>query len=467
MRRPIRWVLASFLCLTSLAFSVRVLQVAPVVSGYGAKIMAGGVFLSGRSPESIVEEDLRPVLPLPSLLWIDVDRTKCTVTASLCGLGTRRARLRPGLGCPLDPVKGPSPLDELAPLPARPSSDDDPRPWPLGDRTSTEPFPATVKRYELDRVVATAFSEAPSGPPLQSRAVLVVWRDRIVAERYGPQIQRHSPLIGWSMSKSVTGALIGLAVSRGLLKAKDPVLHPVWSKAEDPRRAITVEHLLHMRSGLAFDESYGLPPSDVTRLLFLETDPAAFAADRPLVHAPGSHFAYSTATSKLLAWVLLKAHGGRLRDSLRFPREALFGPLGMKTAVMEPAPNGLLMGGSFVWASARDWARFGLLYLHDGVWEGRRLLPEGWVQDSFRPAPSTTEKNYGVQCWLNGATNGPPPSRPYPSLPEDCVFFQGHEGQQIALIPSRDLLVLRLGATHPSNRWDRGAFTTAVLRCFP
>ena len=458
--------LGGALALASILLAASWLAVAaPAVSGYAAKILGSGHFVSGRSVERILHEDLEPVFPFPGLLRWTADDEAGELRCNLLGMGFRQARLRPGLGCPLDPVEGASPLDRLGALPVRGPLRDDPRPWPAGDALPPLPWPAEVDRARLEATVASAFDEQDPLHPIRTRAVLVTWKDRILAERYASDIHRHTALVGWSMSKSVTAALVGVAVRRGLMTVADPILHPAWSAPDDPRRSITVEHCLHMSSGLAFDESYGLPPTDVTRLLFLADDPADFAARKALLHLPGRRFSYSTATTKLLCFALQRAVGPSARDGLSFPREALFEPLGMRSAVFECSSGGRLMGGSFVWASARDWARFGLLHLHDGVWAGRRILPEGWVDASTRPASSAPTGNYGYQCWLNRGRGSAGTDRPYPALPPDTVFFQGHEGQQVALIPSAELLVLRLGATHPSKRWDRGAFTAAVLAC--
>ena len=228
---------------------------------------------------------------------------------------------------------------------------------------------------------------------------MVVYGGRIVAERYAEGFNAAMPLIGWSMSKSAVNALVGLRVKDGKLALNDTALMPQWQGEDDPRRAITLDQLMRMTSGLAFDETYGGTQSDVVQMLFVKGDKAAFAADQPLAYPPGTHWAYSSGTTTIISAILRRSFANE-HDYLGYPLERLFGPLGMRSAVLEPDASGTFAASSFLYASARDFARLGLLFMRDGVWEGTRLLPEGWVAYSRKPTALSPRGEYGAHVWL-------------------------------------------------------------------
>jgi CubicO group peptidase (beta-lactamase class C family) len=217
-----------------------------------------------------------------------------------------------------------------------------------------------------------------------------------------------------------------------------------------------------MSSGLAFDESYDDPLGDVTEMLFVKNDMAKFAAMKPLLHPPGTYWAYSSGTSVLLAAILRETFAGE-DDYLRYPRERLFAPLGMRSAVLETDASGTFVGSSLLYASARDFARLGLLFLHDGVWRGERLLPEGWVAYTLTPAKAAPDDSYGAQMWLKL-----PESDGYgePPMPDDAFYFLGHDQQIVAIVPSRDLVIVRLGLTQAGGDWDHARDLAPVVQAF-
>ena len=225
----------------------------------------------------------------------------------------------------------------------------------------------------------------------------------------------------------------------------------------------SLDDLLRMSSGLAFDESYDDPLADVTVMLFARGDMAKFAADKPLLHPPGTHWSYASGTSNIVAGIL-RATFANEEDYLRYPRERLFAPLGMRSAVIAPDASGTLVGSSLLYASARDFARLGLLYLQDGVWQGNRLLPEGWVAYSLTPAKDAPEHSYGAHMWLKL-----PQSDGYgePPMPDDAYYFLGHDEQIIAIVPSRDLVIVRLGRTLESGAWDPAKELAPIVNAFP
>ncbi|HEV2354702.1 MAG TPA: serine hydrolase, partial [Puia sp.] len=291
--------------------------------------------------------------------------------------------------------------------------------------------------------VGTAFGEG-GAKPTGTRAVIVVYHGRIVAERYAAGFDRHTRLTGWSMTKGITNALVGILVGRGMLKVAQPA--PVEDWQADERAKITIGNLLAMNSGLKWWEFYAAP-SSATRMLFKEKDMGAYAETSGLAHEPGKVFYYSSGTANILS-AIIRAKVGDL-GYYRFPYEQLFYPIGMYSAILEPDAGGTFVGSSYCYATARDWARFGLLYLKNGWWDGRQVLPRGWV-DFTR-----TGGNYGALWWLNRA-------RRHPHIPVDCFSCEGDEGQFIWVIPSKDLVIVRLAREH-GRRLDPDRFVPAVM----
>jgi CubicO group peptidase (beta-lactamase class C family) len=287
-----------------------------------------------------------------------------------------------------------------------------------------------------------------------------VYDGRIVAERYADGFDQDTPLIGWSMTKSVVNALLGILVKEGKLALDAPAPLPEWQGTDDPRRGITLAQLLHMTSGLAFDEDYADPLADVTYMLFGVPGAADFAVAKPLRATPGSLWSYSSGTTNILSYAIRRAVGDA--DYHAFPQRALFDRIGMTGAVLETDAAGTFVGSSFMYATARDWARFGLLYLQDGVWSGERILPEGWVAFSRSPAPAAPNGKFGAHFW---------PLIPeefrcgsdVPDLPEDAFHAVGHEAQFVTVIPSRKLVLVRLGAARYPCSWNHQKFVALVL----
>jgi CubicO group peptidase (beta-lactamase class C family) len=258
--------------------------------------------------------------------------------------------------------------------------------------------------------------------------------------------------LGWSMAKSITSALIGMLVRDGRLRVDAPAPVPEWSKPDDPRHAITLIDLLQQCSGLQFEENY-LKSSDATKMLFERADMGAYTAAHPLKQPPGTLWYYSSGNSNIVSRIIRQTVGEEKYHA--FPYERLFYPTGMYSAILEPDASGTFVGSSYMYATARDWARFGLLYLGDGVFNGVRLLPEGWVRKSTTPAPAAPRGQYGYQFWLNAGTKDDPSDRTYPHAPPDLFCADGFEGQNVFIIPSRQLVVVRLGLTKGKFNADR------------
>jgi CubicO group peptidase (beta-lactamase class C family) len=428
-------------------------RIALVGAGFAAKNVCSTVFVSGRSIDAAIE-DLRAYRSTPlDLVSVSVDPARRAAIGTLAGISTRIAVHREGLGCALAIDAPPEALARVAaPAPApRP-----PGPWPDGDAGPT-PVPPPA----LAQVLGEAFAEDPAAAPKRTRAVVVIHDGRLVAERYAPGIQRDTMLPGWSMSKSVAAALAGVLVGEGRLALDAATRLAAWRGSADARAAITLAQLLHMSSGLAFDESYANPLSDVVVMLFGTGDAAGFAAAKPLAHPPGARWAYASGTTNVLMRVLRERIGDE-DDHLAFPRRALFDRIGAARAVIEADAAGTFVGSSLVYASARDWARFGLLVLNDGAWNGARVLPEGWVAFMTTPAPAAPESEYAAHWWLKLEANRGPRARPR-RLPPDAFHAAGHGGQFVTVVPSRRAVIVRLGHAVDRGAWDQDAFAARVV----
>jgi CubicO group peptidase (beta-lactamase class C family) len=445
VRRPVL-AIAGFVVLVGLAAGARWLWIAVHVgAGYAAKVTCSLAHLSRYTRGAIDPYVAAEVAPLGPAL--DVSVTPAGAEASvLGGLVRARAVLRRDLGCTL--ALADLPLPDLAPLPPRQPRDGT-RAWPEGEAAPAAPPPAAVVR-----AIERAFDEpGPPRPLRQTKAVVVARDGRLVAERYAPGVEPDALLLSWSMAKSVTMALVGALVLDGRLALEAPAPVPQWRGAGDPRGAITLDQLLRQSSGLAFDETYGAV-NDVSRMLFTEPDTGAFAASFPLAAPPETVWSYSSGTSNLVARIVRDAFGGDVVAMVRFARERVFDPAGMASALFEPDASGTFIGSSFAFMTARDWARFGELFRRDGVWDGRRLLPEGWVRYATTPTPKAPLGRYGAHWWLNAGPPGAPERRPWPLLPAETYAARGHSGQWVVVVPSARLVVVRLGLTLPDLEDD-------------
>ncbi|MCB9749220.1 MAG: serine hydrolase [Myxococcales bacterium] len=422
--------------------------------------MCSGVFVGGLEPERVKREELLPQW----FVSAEVDREAREVTSTLAGLAPRTAVYREGLGCTIAVGVTPDELRAATPeQPPRPLASE--LPWPRGDGSPSALDPE-IDQDALAAALDFAFDDVDPARPLWTRAVVVAHRGVLVAERYAPGVTPETPLLGWSMTKSVTATFVGMLALDGALDVHAPAPVPQWRG--DERAAITIDQLLRMSSGLEFEEVYG-PLTDATAMLFESHDTVALPMAKPLAHAPDAVWSYSSGTTNILSWIVRRAveRDGGWPAYASFPRRRLFDPLGMRTAVIEPDASGTFVGSSFMYASARDWARFGLLHLQDGVWEGRRLLPEGWVEYVRTPTPSAPKGEYGAQWWTNVGVPEGAADRRFPSLPTDTFQASGYQGQAVVVIPSRELVFVRLGVTHDRSVYDLDATVARVLAALP
>jgi CubicO group peptidase (beta-lactamase class C family) len=356
------------------------------------------------------------------------------------------------------PLTAPDPLD--TPVLALPAQLTD-VPWPDEDWPSAEVPPGV----ELRRLMDDAFD--PEGPLHQTYAVVIVHHGRLVFERYdgllpqwdkpGKPVGRETPLLSWSMAKSMLHAVVGMLVAEGRLALDEPAPVPQWDKPGDPRRAITLQHLLDMRDGLHFTEEYvDADASDVLQMLFGagRHDMAAFAADRPLATGPGTRFNYSSGTSNIISGIVAREVGPG-QPYRRFLADRLFGPLRMASATATFDDAGTWVAASYAYATARDFARFGLLYLRNGVWAGRPLLPDGWVDGGRRPRSVDPDDGdlYGSHWWTR--------DNPYGTF-----WAAGHEGQYIDVCPALDLVLVRMGRTDAEHGEHLKRWRSEVIEAF-
>lgn len=436
MRRLI--VAALFIAVPVVGHTQEDLHARALAAGYKAAFVCSGVFNAGQTPQQIAADDLEGIyeqyqalvrsLPVPQ-----VDRTKRMVSVAFDEkLSPRIAVWRPGLGCTQLPIgAGPETAATLPQLKAvRPSGDLDMRAWPDGDVGAT----ATQKpSAALSPIVAKLFDGQTYGAGTKTTAIIVIKDGKILAERYREGYDLHTPQRTWSAAKSITATVVGRAVQLGLLKVDAPANIPEWKHPGDPRAAITLTNLMHMNSGLWTDG-----PGNRTDEVYLGGGLVTqWAAAMPLEAAPGSRFRYANNDSLLVARSVRATLGGG-QAAIDFPFTELFWRIGMFHTTPETDWQGNYILSSQVWTTARDLARLALLYLNNGVWNGERLLPEGWSRFIATPGAAQPPQGagYGAFFWLYGPEQG---------LPEGTYLMNGNRGQYVFIVPSKNVVIVRRG----------------------
>jgi CubicO group peptidase (beta-lactamase class C family) len=421
----------------------------PIATGYAAKNMCSCVFLADRSSEQIQKQDLN--FSIVRFTKSKIDHSNQMVTTSLAGLFKRSAVYKNGLGCSLVFPHSPSPLDDFDRLDCRIDAGGEQIPTDSSSYKKELPQQNwNIDQNRLENAVKSAFDSGEIQEK-KTRAVVILHQGELIAEHYAEGFDLATPQLGWSMTKSVTNAITGILVMDGLISIDAPAPIAAWKM--DGRSAITIKHLLQQNPGLEWEELYG-DASDVTEMLYKQQSKSQYAIEKPLVFPVGEKWIYSSGTSNILTHVLMQQFDG-LNEYVCFVRQRLFTPLGMTAATMEPDASGEIVGSSYTFATPREWARFGQLYLQDGMWEGNRILPEGWV-DFTRQASNGSEGVYGAHFWLNE-------SHFYPSAPTDMFSANGFQGQRIFILPSHDLVIVRLGL---SSDFDFDGLLREVLECF-
>ncbi|MCI5055417.1 MAG: beta-lactamase family protein [Flavobacteriales bacterium] len=427
----------------------------PIANGYAAKTVCSCLFLSNRNLDDIKSQELSKL----SYVNIEVNQAEKFVESDAFGFYKRKAIYRDGLGCTL---LYDGSFEEVEP-PNRTSNGLDTIPWPYGSRMDSAYASFDNIDMELLKLaIDNNFNETDLNNKKRTRAVLVIHKDKIVSERYGEGFNKNTRQTGWSMTKSIVNALIGITVKEQNLNIKEEIGRKYWN---DERSSITWDHLLRMSSGLDFEEEYG-KPSDATNMLFNSQGAYSVAIKSKLGAQPDDVWYYSSGTTNLLSKFLADTLQSLGLDHVNQPYAKLFDKLGMSSAVMELDVTGNFVGSSFCFATARDWAKFGLLYLKDGWWNGEQILPDNWVEYSKTPTPKSDKGQYGAQFWLNAGLEKDGNDRRWPNLPRDIFFASGFEGQKIFIIPSYDLVIVRLGQYDSRTAWDYGVFLTDILKAF-
>lgn len=444
--------------------------------GHYAKLICSAVYLAGREPRAFIASDLvRPDegLTFPwSAIDLALDDERRTVTLTAPGGVSRTARFHGDQGSTILPVGRdavyftPVAVPPLAP-PAETT------PWPLGDLLPEVPPPAGIDAAALDEALDAALDDGRWPAPPRTRALVVCQGGRLVAEQYAPGFDAQTRQICWSAGKSITAALIGILVGQGAFAPDDPAPIAEWHGPGDPRAAITIRHLLNMSSGLRFARGEDEPAvrwtdrDDHMRIYTAPIDVFRHAIDRPLADPPNTIWRYRNCDPLSLGLIVRRTVEARGEDYLSFPQRALFDKIGIRRMVLEPDPWGNFIMTGFEYGVARDWARFALLHLWDGLWRptGERILPAGWARLVSTPITATPDPiyagvhpggHYGGQFWLNAAGR-------WPSVPRDAYWAAGRDGQLAIIIPSRDMVIARMGHSVGTASTGLDGYMDAIL----
>lgn len=418
----------------------------PVITGYAAKNLASGIFVANRSQESMEQTDLN--FSFIRFTSNTVDTINKVVTSRFLWAQSKAIYID-GFGCTLvrDFTE-----DEIRNRPyyrvGLPAGNPDTIDWPAGDQLS-DTLPTTINFEKLNKALDRAFSDTVG--TLGTFAVAVAFENQLIAERYRDGFSATNRFLSWSMAKSFTHALTGILVKNGKLDINKPLDYPEWQN--DGRSKITLNHLMHMNAGQEWNENYG-NLSDVTLMLHKSADMARFSIQKKFAATPDSLWVYNSGATNIVSWQIRRTFNNDA-EYYAFPRRALFNPLGMRSAVFETDASGTFVGSSYVYASMRDYVRFGLLYLNKGNWMGNQLLPEGWTDLAMQPATGS-EGQYGSFFWLNKSGD-------YPDAPDDLFMCRGHDGQFIYIIPSLKLVIVRTGFSK-KGQFDYNAFVSSILK---
>ncbi len=415
-----------------------------IATGFASKMVCSCHFISGRDKDEIKKNVLHhSILPY---VQIDINEAEKSVTSSFFGLKKKRAYYKTGVGCVLSP-NGQRP--DFVYTRNDVMFDEDTL---ASDFEWVEGVTSGVDKQKLMSVVETAFDDGKTFSQKRTSTVLVIHRDTMIAEMYAPPVHKDMPQLGWSMTKSLMNTFAGLMVLNGKVDPAQNSLFPEW--VNDERKNITLNDLLFMNSGLEWNEDYE-KVSDVTSMLYESPNVAVIPLSKKQAHKPATFWMYSSGTSNLVSKYLRDRFGNdEAYHSYMYRR--LFKPLGMESVIMETDATGNYIGSSYTFATARDWAKFGMLYKNNGMWMGKRILPEHWVQYTTSEAQGS-DGQYGAHFWLGKN------SKTFPSAPKDMFYADGYQGQFVLIIPSYDLVIVRLGYSD----FDADTFLKKILEVIP
>ncbi|CAL2089987.1 serine hydrolase [Tenacibaculum sp. 190524A02b] len=396
-----------------------------ILAGYSAKNTASSVYVAGRTLAftDSTDNNFSPI----NLTDDFINKKEQTAIGSAFGLLKRKAVYREGLGCVLvsddfDPTE-----NYLRPKRVKP---DNITPFPYGSGTPKDTVFNNINYRKLHNAVKSIFNETN-----KTRAVVVVYKNKIVSEKYDSGFDKNSKLLGWSMTKSITSTLFGILQCQGKIDVMTKA--PIEEWQNDERKNITIHNLLQMNSGLEWEEDYN-SISDATRMLFLDKDVTKTQINKPLIGKPNETWNYSSGTTNVLSGILRKQFPTH-QEYLDFWYSSLIDKIGMSSMVVEADMSGNYVGSSYAWATPRDWAKLGLLYLNNGNWNGENLFDKDWVKYATTPTP-TSKGWYGAQIWLNDGGR-------YPDVPRNMYSFNGYQGQNVFILPDQELVIVRMGLT--------------------
>ncbi|MES2371145.1 MAG: serine hydrolase [Bacteroidota bacterium] len=434
----------------------------PVITGYSAKTMCSGIFVSGRLPAEIEKTELGsfPCFHIPKY---KINYRDSSVTATFWGLASKTAIYRHGAGSTLiNQISANELHKQTIYRPELFSDRRDSLPWPQGNLDADTLY-EKMDTAKLAKSVSWAFyNEKDMGSP--THAVVVIYNNHVVFEKYAKGITANTKLTGWSMAKSITNAMMGILVKQHKINMSSPA--PIAEWQQDERKNITPANLMQLNSGLRW-WGFEAAASTQTNMLFKQDDMSAYALRQSLTSKPGKIFNYSDGSVNILQLIMRRTLGDQ--NYYRFPYKELFYKIGMHHTVIELDASGTYAGSSYVYATARDWARLGLLYLRDGVWNSERILPEGWVKFSTtQSAAKNVHKGgrYGAGWWVNQDDKNTGKNRLYHKVPEDCFYAQGYDGQYLWVIPSKKLVVVRL-AHEAFTIFNPDDFLADIIRSLP
>ena len=400
-----------------------------IITGYSAKSVASGIFIGNRTQKSLEKRDnnFSPI----NLASNEVDLKNKRVTSDLFGLREHTAIYREGLGAVV--ITDDFDENEEFVAPHRNSIKTN-LPYPYGDLPQKDTIFSNLDYNKLHEVVLAQINNDTARIQGTS-SLLVIYKGQIVAEEYAEGFDKSSRLLGWSMTKSIVSTMYGIMQRKDMINIDEKVDIEEWK--DDNRNIITYNDLLHMNSGLEWEEDYG-KISDVTEMLYLDRDMSIKQSKKELIGTPNESWYYSSGTSNLLAGMLMKKKFKTQQEYLDFWYTELIDKIGMHSMLIETDLAGNFVGSSYSWANTRDWAKLGLLYMNKGNWNGEQILDSTWV-DYATTATNTSQGQYGAQIWLNKEGLN------YPDVPKDLFFFGGYQGQKVYMIPSKDLVVVRMG----------------------
>lgn len=435
----------------------------PIITGYTAQAMCSGIFVSGR-PVADIERDELSSFPCFHLPKYTINYKDSSVTVTLFGMASKTSIYRKGLGATLiNDISAGELRKQQIHLTEQINRNQDSLPWPQGNMMS-DSMVKGIDTQQLRKAVSWAFYKPDGDTVTPTRSLLIVYNNQLITEQYAKGFNPNTKQMGWSMAKSITNAMLGILTKQGKLNMSSPA--PIEEWQQDDRKKITLTNLAQLNSGLHWTSFSGYASTQMN-MFFKNDDMSGYTLSKSLRHEPGTVFNYSDGSVNILHLIMRKTLGDE--NYYRFPYEQLFYKTGMLNTIMEPDASGTFVGSSYIYATARDWARLGLLYLHDGVWNGERILPEGWVKfATTQSAAINVHKGgrYGAGWWVNQSDRNNGHSRLYRKVPEDCFYAQGYDGQYVWVIPSKKLVIVRL-AREGFRALNPDDFLSEVIKALP